>query len=96
MGVSAEQAAQSFVPAHSDLPHAAGVAAQVRSEGYVEALARVVFYWAYPGVEAFDRTTRANWLPAPDDQFCLIIRAYMPTESILDNSYKFPDVIRTA
>jgi hypothetical protein len=56
MGLSAEQAAQSFVPAHPDLPHAAGVAAQTGSESYVEALARVVFYWAYPGVDAFGRT----------------------------------------
>jgi hypothetical protein len=56
MGLSVEQAAKSFLPAHADLPHAAGVGAQVGSEGYVEALARVVFYWAYPGVDAFGRT----------------------------------------
>jgi hypothetical protein len=56
MGLSPEQAAVSFVPAHPDLPHAAGVAAQAGSESYVEALARVVFYWAYPGVDAFGRT----------------------------------------
>jgi hypothetical protein len=56
MGLSPEQAAQSFVPAHPDLPHAGGVAAQAGSESYVEALARVVFYWAYPGVDAFGRT----------------------------------------
>jgi hypothetical protein len=44
------------VRGHADLPHAAGVGAQVGSESYVEALARVVFYWAYPGVDAFGRT----------------------------------------
>jgi hypothetical protein len=44
------------VPAHPDLPHAGGVAAQAGSESYIEALARVVFYWAYPGVDAFGRT----------------------------------------
>jgi hypothetical protein len=55
-GLSPEQAAGSFVPAHPDLPHSAGVAAQAGSESYVEAMARVVFYWAYPGVDAFGRT----------------------------------------
>jgi hypothetical protein len=35
--------AEAFVPAHPDLPHFVGVAAQVASEDYVEALARVVF-----------------------------------------------------
>lgn len=55
-GLSAEQAARSFAPAHPDLPHAGGVAAQAGSESYVEALARVVFYWAYPGVDTFGRT----------------------------------------
>lgn len=35
--------AEAFVPAHSDLPDFVGVAAQVASEDYVEALARVVF-----------------------------------------------------
>jgi hypothetical protein len=56
MGLSPEHAAASFVPAHPDLPHAGGVAAQAGSDSYVEALARVVFYWAYPGVDAFGRT----------------------------------------
>jgi hypothetical protein len=55
-GLAAEQAARSFAPAHPDLPHAGGVAARAGSESYVEALARVVFYWAYPGVDTFGRT----------------------------------------
>ena len=37
---------------------------------------------------------RANWLPALADQFCLVIRAYFPTTSILENIYQFPDVVR--
>ncbi|WP_319937903.1 DUF1214 domain-containing protein [Alitabrizicola rongguiensis] len=37
---------------------------------------------------------RANWLPAPDGQFALIIRAYVPGKAIQDGSYKFPDVVR--
>jgi hypothetical protein len=45
--------------------------------------------------EPADPAARANWLPAPDDQFCLIIRAYVPDESILNDMYQFPDVIRT-
>ncbi|WP_431951677.1 DUF1254 domain-containing protein [Nocardia lijiangensis] len=45
--------------------------------------------------EPDDPAARANWLPAPDGQFCLIIRAYVPTSAILDNVYRFPDVIRS-
>jgi hypothetical protein len=41
-----------------------------------------------------DAAARANWLPAPEGRFTLIIRAYVPTEPILDGSYKFPDVKR--
>jgi hypothetical protein len=45
--------------------------------------------------EPADPAARANWLPAPEGQFALIIRAYVPTEPILDGDYEFPDVIRT-
>jgi hypothetical protein len=38
----------------------------------------------------------ANWLPAPADQFCLAIRAYIPDGSILDGSYQFPDIERAS
>jgi hypothetical protein len=31
-------------------------------------------------------------LPAPEGQFALIIRAYVPEQPILDDSYRFPDV----
>jgi hypothetical protein len=41
-----------------------------------------------------DAAARANWLPAPEGQFALIIRAYAPTQQILDGDYKFPDVKR--
>lgn len=37
---------------------------------------------------------KANWLPAPADQFALLVRAYVPTEAILDGRYKLPDVTR--
>ena len=35
----------------------AGVPAQLANEDYVEALARVVYYWAYPAVDIFGRTS---------------------------------------
>ncbi len=41
-----------------------------------------------------DPDARANWLPAPDDQFALIVRAYVPGPAVLDNSYTLPDVRR--
>jgi hypothetical protein len=37
---------------------------------------------------------RANWLPAPDGQFALIVRAYVPTPALLEGSYKLPNVER--
>ena len=44
--------------------------------------------------EPADPTTKANWLPAPEGQFALIVRAYVPTKPILDGSYKLPNVER--
>ena len=42
-----------------------------------------------------DRTSGAgNWLPAPDGQFALLLRAYVPTAPLLDGSYTLPDVQR--
>src|SRR5215831_5791293 len=41
-----------------------------------------------------DAVARANWLPAPDGQFALIVRAYVPTQPVLDGSYKLPNVER--
>ena len=40
--------ARGFNPAHADLPRSAGVPAQLANEDYVKALARIVYYWAYP------------------------------------------------
>jgi hypothetical protein len=45
--------------------------------------------------EPADPAAKTNWLPAPEGQFALIVRAYVPTQSILDGSYKFPDVERS-
>ncbi|MFI1239869.1 DUF1254 domain-containing protein [Nocardia salmonicida] len=56
MSTPVQNVAQAFLPAHPNLPRSAGVAASVADEDYVEALARVVYYWAYPGVDTFGRT----------------------------------------
>jgi hypothetical protein len=34
----------------------------------------------------------ANWLPAPEGKFALIVRTYVPTEPLLDGRYVLPDV----
>jgi hypothetical protein len=39
-----------------------------------------------------DAERRANWLPAPDDRFRLVMRLYVPGPSILDGSYPFPPI----
>ena len=39
-------------------------------------------------------TARANWLPAPEGQFALLVRAYVPTEAILSGAYVLPEVAR--
>ena len=41
-----------------------------------------------------DAVARANWLPAPDGQFALLVRAYVPTQPVLDGMYKLPNVER--
>jgi hypothetical protein len=41
-----------------------------------------------------DATAQANWLPAPEGQFALIVRAYVPTNAVLDGKYKLPNVMR--
>ena len=46
-----------FSPAHADLARSVGVPARLANEAYVEALARVVYYWAYPAVDIFGRTS---------------------------------------
>jgi hypothetical protein len=41
-----------------------------------------------------DAAAQANWLPAPDGQFALIVRAYVPTEPLLDDTFQLPNVHR--
>jgi hypothetical protein len=45
--------------------------------------------------EPADPTARANWLPAPDGQFALLVRTYVPTEQVLSGAYALPEVKRT-
>ena len=39
------------------------------------------------------RETDANWLPAPQGAFSIVLRVYAPTPQVLDGSW-FPPVIR--
>jgi hypothetical protein len=41
-----------------------------------------------------DAVARSNWLPAPEGQFALIVRAYVPMQPVLDGSYKLPNMER--
>ena len=36
----------------------------------------------------------SNWLPAPDGNFILWLRVYLPGQTILDGEYKVPPVVR--
>ena len=41
-----------------------------------------------------DKERESNWLPAPAGPMSIISRMYGPEASILDRSYKFPDLVR--
>jgi hypothetical protein len=47
---------KAFTPAHAGLARSAGVPAQLADEEYLEALARIVYYWGYPAVDVTART----------------------------------------
>lgn len=38
-----------------------------------------------------DEAARANWLPAPADEFFLCLRAYLPRAEMVDGPYRLPD-----
>ncbi len=48
----------------------------------------------YAGSRSPGGDKEANWLPAPDDDFSLYIRAYWPGQAILDRSWQPPAVVR--
>ena len=58
-------AAKAFTPAHPDLANAAGVPAQLANQKYVESLARIVYYWGYPAVDTFGRTSGWQLMKEP-------------------------------
>jgi hypothetical protein len=37
---------------------------------------------------------KSNWLPAPDDDFNLLLRMYQPSAKILNGTYEVPGVKR--
>jgi hypothetical protein len=39
---------------------------------------------------------QANWLPAPEDAFNLVLRMYWPSRSILDGDWRPPVIQRTS
>jgi hypothetical protein len=47
-------------------------------------------------VQPADADARTNWLPAPEGQFALIVRTYVPMQPVQDGSYKLPNVERRA
>jgi hypothetical protein len=51
-------AARAFTPAHGDFARSSGVPAKVANEQYVEALARIVYYWGYPAIDVMARTSQ--------------------------------------
>jgi hypothetical protein len=53
---------RAFTPAHGDLARSAGVPAQLANEEYVEALARLVYYWGYPAIDVMTRTSQRETL----------------------------------
>jgi hypothetical protein len=45
--------------------------------------------------EGEGETAQANWLPAPEGDFYLCLRAYVPREEMLDGRYALPALVRT-
>jgi hypothetical protein len=56
--------ARAFTPAHGDLARSVGTPARLADEAYVEALARIVYYWAYPAVDVLSRTSQWETMKA--------------------------------
>jgi hypothetical protein len=57
--------AKAFTPAHPGLANAAGVPAQLATEKYIDSLARIVYYWGYPAVDTFGRTSAWQLMKEP-------------------------------
>ncbi len=48
----------------------------------------------YVGHEPPDGAAQSNWLPAPADEFYLVVRAYLPSKPIVDQIWEPPAVVR--
>jgi hypothetical protein len=57
-GPQAPYTTRAFTPAHGDLARSGGIPAQLANEDYVGALARIVYYWAYPAIDIMTRTSQ--------------------------------------
>lgn len=76
--------AKAFNPAHPDLARSAGMPAKLANEDYVEALARIVYYWAYPAVDIFGRTSMwENMKNGPGQMFGIVPGAPVNMSSAL-------------
>lgn len=64
--------ARAFNPAHADLPRSAGVPARQANEAYVEALARIIYYWGYAAVDQRGRHSMWEMLKAPGLMFGIL------------------------
>ena len=49
--------ARTYNPANPGLARSAGAPALVANQDYVKALARIVYYWAYPAIDVTSRTS---------------------------------------
>ena len=56
---------RAFTPAHGDLARSGGLPARLANEAYVEALARIVYYWGYAAVD--QRGRHGMWDMAKDE-----------------------------
>jgi hypothetical protein len=64
--------ARAFNPAHADLARSGGVPARLANEAYVEALARIVYYWAYAAVDQRGRHGMWEMMTKPGMMFGLL------------------------
>src|SRR5215469_2646603 len=78
--------ARAFTPAHADLAHAEGIPAQLADESYVDALARIVYYWGYPAVDVMSRTGQGHFIKdGPGTMLGIFPAAPMNTSSYLSD-----------
>jgi hypothetical protein len=101
--MSIPYAARALNAAHPDLANSAGVPARLANGrtniGTVNLDAKKLKFAADGSLRLHlshkqpdDKDAQANWLPAPEGQFALIVRTYVPTAALLNGNYELPDV----